>query len=238
MENIYVQKCTLWNVCLSIIVVKMSTQFLIHHLLLVFDSVFVVLLTYCVVWCMLYMLKDHSLVSIAEKLCVLQPPIQWIFYILENRITIKGWGMKIKLCLPGKSAAQQQKGPYLYIKHSEVKEYSLSEDVCSRMKEKYWKRKNDYQIVICDKCIKLKKNILKKMMELLKLMMCKNDFLLNGSIKMDERVPPINLDNFPDFLLCMLACWYFSFLVNFGEFSKCRRYFYILYIFVDFADGF
>lgn len=40
------------------------------------------------------------------------------------------------------------------------------------------------------------------MMELLKLMMCKNDFLSSGSLKMDERVPPINLDNFPDFLLC------------------------------------
>lgn len=37
-------------------------------------------------------------------------------------------------------------------------------------------------------------------MELLKLMMFKTDFLSNG--KCDDRVPPINLSQLPEFLLC------------------------------------
>jgi len=37
-------------------------------------------------------------------------------------------------------------------------------------------------------------------MELLKLMMFKSDFLSNG--KCDDRVPPINLSQLPEFLLC------------------------------------
>lgn len=39
-------------------------------------------------------------------------------------------------------------------------------------------------------------------MELLKLMMFKTDFLSNG--KCDDRVPPINLSQLPEFLLCKL----------------------------------
>lgn len=35
--KIFMYKNTLWNVCLSVIVVKMSTQFLIHHRLLVLN---------------------------------------------------------------------------------------------------------------------------------------------------------------------------------------------------------
>lgn len=40
-------------------------------------------------------------------------------------------------------------------------------------------------------------------MELLKLMMFKTDFLSNG--KCDDRVPPINLSQLPEFLLCKLS---------------------------------
>lgn len=42
-------------------------------------------------------------------------------------------------------------------------------------------------------------------MELLKLMMFKSDFLCSGGGKCDDRVPPINLSQLPEFLLCKCA---------------------------------
>jgi len=56
-------------------------------------------------------------------------------------------------------------------------------------------------------------------MELLKLMMFKSDFLSNG--KCDDRVPPINLSQLPEFLLCksqLGSSWAF---VSFHQPTDC-----------------
>lgn len=79
--------------------------------------------TFCLylilILCSICWKADHSLVSIAEKLCILQPPIQWIFYILETvqQSRVGGWKLNF-VCL--ESQQQEEKGPYLYINHSEV----------------------------------------------------------------------------------------------------------------------
>lgn len=146
MENIFMYKSVHYGmyVCLSIChrCQNVNSVFLIHHL---FGCIWFL-------FSVLYAEKQagHTLVSVAEKLCILQPPIQWIFYILE----IKGWGMKIKLFVCLESQQQQKDLTFpLTIVKSTVN-VVLSEDVCCRMKKKKNRKEekgNAYLIVICDK---------------------------------------------------------------------------------------
>lgn len=138
---------------------KCQLSFLFTTFLLVFD--FDSVRTKYIRWN-----PGHSLASVAEKLCSLQPPIQWIFYILETVLQprVEGWKLNF-VCLESQQQQQNRKKKDLTFPLTILKLYSKCRFVggCALSDEKEKKKKirkntkKKKQIVICDKFCKTKK---------------------------------------------------------------------------------